>query len=197
MSKRKRENGDIESAEGAKHKRVKEHLENGGKPEDHQRIARTAPKAPEDAPLALSVENLSKASNGRQAKLERKTKEVGSLRINDLDGLRAISVSTVAKTLEHTRPAPETDPSDKALRRREAKLKKRRKEREQAESPRAENLAGFDVNADTTVNDSLKQSRSRKKSHKGHNEKSSTWKVSEAAGGQMLDLDPLFSQDEA
>lgn len=161
MSKRKREKSDIESAEGAKHKRVKERLKSDGKSEDHQRTVGTAPKAPEDNPLAPSVESQSKASKRPQAKLERTDQnEVESLRTTDEDRLRP--VSTVAKALEHTRSAPEMDHSNKALRRREAKLEKR-----------------------------------RKKHHKGQNKKSSIWKVSEATGGQMLDLDPLFSEDEA
>ncbi len=196
MSKRKREKGDIESAEGAKHKRVKEHVENNGKHEDRKPTVKTVPKAPDDAPLAASVESPSKASKRPQTKLERKDKkELRSSRTNNQNGFRA--VTTVAKATEHPRPAPETDPSNKALRRREAKIEKRRKRGEQAESSRAENLGGFGANTETTVSVSFGGSRSRKKHHKGYNEKSSMWKVSEATGGHMLDLDPLFSQDEA
>lgn len=196
MFKRKREKDDVETAEGAKHKKVKEHPEKNGKREDRKLTVETVPKSTDDASLAASVGSPSKASKRRETKLGRKDeKELGSSRANSQNGF--LAVTTIAKATERPRSALEADPSNKALRRREAKIEKRRKRGQHAESLRNENLGGFDASTETTVNVSLGGSRSRKKHHKGYKEKSSMWEVSEATGGHMLDLEPVFPQDEA
>ena len=68
---------------------------------------------------------------------------------------------------------------------RKAAKRQRRKERREE---RADGVAEAEQRKNT---------EGRKKKHKeGRKRKGTSWRTSEAVGGQMLDLDPLFSPDE-
>lgn len=87
--------------------------------------------------------------------------------------------------------------SDKAsakMARRAAKIERRKLKRLQRESAAVRKPSNGEkkVGADQT-----KERRSRKKSFKHRsNAKSSGWSVSDAIGGQMLDLEPIFALNE-
>ena len=192
MSKRKREKGEPESVGGSKHKRVKEHSEDTPKAAEHQASVETTRKAPKDPSPAPGAEGLSKALKRLEAKrLKKQSKEAGDLGDRERDGSH-ISKASLNNT-ESTTHVPTIDPSNKAFERQEAK--KRRKEKRKAEN--SEDQDGVRLGADAAVSKSLRKIMSKKKTYgKGHKDKSPAWKVSEAAGGQMLDLDPLFSHNE-
>ncbi len=190
MPKRKRERSDVESAGRAKHKRVKEHSEDNTKPEDHQNTIGTVPKSA-DARSTFNTEIPSTTLKRREAKLARKErKKATNSKPDNEDGLRPVNI--IVKPTDYIR-TPDADPSKSALLRGQDAKREKRREREQAGIPRAGDLGGVGFRTKNAVSEPLGKSKSRKK---GHKEKSSTWKVSEASGGQMLDLDPLFSKDE-
>ena len=194
MSKRKREKGDNESAEGAKHKRVKERSEKSSKAEGYHGPVDAIQKSPEDNRPVLNAASASKALKQREARLER----IGRKQTEDLpdgrhDGLRGSK--TIIGAPEGAQAALYKDPSNKALNRQEAK--KRRKEKRHAESSKLQDRTGLILNVKKAVDKSAGKSRSKIRVHeKSHKGQFSSWKVSEAVGGQMLDLDPLFSQNE-
>lgn len=87
--------------------------------------------------------------------------------------------------------------SDKAsakMVRRAAKIERRKMKRLQKESTAVGKLADGKENIGA---DHTKERRARKKSFKHRsNTKSSGWSVSDAIGGQMLDLEPIFALNE-
>ena len=189
MAKRKRERCDIESADGAKPKRVKEQSEDPSKAIKHQNSTDVVSKVPEDARSALNAEDPTVPLKQQEPRLDRRgRKKAVDLKAEEKGGLH--TGHSVAKAPKSTQSAADVDPSNKAFRRQEAKRKRR-------EISRLEDESGLKYNTEKTVNEVLDQSSlGRKARKKGHKDKSSAWKVSEAAGGQMLDLDPLFSQNE-
>ena len=192
MLKRKREKDESEPAEGAKRKRAKEHSKSTPKAAGEQAITEAAPESPEDVLLPPSVENSSKALKRREAKRLKKEREHAG-ELDDRERVNPNPVKTIVKTSESTLNVPDADPSNKAFERQEAR--KRRKAKRQAE--KSEDQGAGRLSAEKAVGKSSSKSKVRKGTReKDQKDKSPTWKVSDAAGGQMLDLDPLFSQNE-
>lgn len=194
MSKRKREKGDIGSAEGTKHKRVKERSEEFSKAERHHGHADAILKSPEKTWPAINADSTSKALKRREARLEKTgRKQTGDLPDGKQDGL--YESKNIIDALEGVQATLDNGPLNKALNRQEAK--KRRKEKRHAESSKLEDRNGLIPNVKKAVEKPAGKSRLKRKAHeKSHKDQSSSWKVSDAVGGQMLDLDPLFSQNE-
>ena len=323
MAKRKRERGDIELMEGAKHKKVKEHVEDVSEASKLQGPAVLSPQVSRDVPItpetdlsnkafrrqeirrekrrrkseragaptdedqgtSQPVETINKAlesassvlvadsvntafrqQEAEQEKRERKrnrrdgqaevavaesreSSQPVSLVVEALESIRPVAgldsvnkafrrqearrekrrknkqqkgnhiaadeealqrVIPAIEAVESTLPALDEDHSTKALRRQERKQGKKKKEREKIGSLMGNGQAG--LHTDSTIAEPLKHTgttldtdpfttsltRPAKRQRRGeiHKDKPSAWKVSEASGGQMLDLDPLFSQNE-
>ena len=194
MSKRKREKGEFEPAEVAKHKKVKAQSEATSNAIKSQALVEVVPKVQDNAPSGPNVENSNKALKRREARrLKREKKQAEDPVDGERDGSRPVRIAAAA--IEIASPVPDIDPSNKAFQRQESK--KRRKEKRQAKRSRPEDQGGVGVDTQKAVIESQGHGKSQKKAfEKSRKDNASGWRVSEAAGGQMLDLDPLFSQNE-
>ena len=167
-------------------------------------------EAIEGTEAATSDEELStKKAQTQEAKRERSKdqEDVGSPIANGLDGSQL--VNGVANGLQSAQPVRNQNPSAIRSSRTESRRKRKRRNQEKVENAEKpgqaslhskkrvvtnlETTSAINVNASTKA---LTRRDSRKRKQEQILQKPPSWKVSEPCGGQMLDLDPLFSLNE-